>query len=123
VTPLRTGSAAKKGTTDEAGRALEFERKLLYGEAAETIGALLRERGISQRELAERLGRSPSRVSRILGTGENTTLKTVADLGWALGLRFKLVATPLPDRGVSPAAEDPPDPAWLRRQIGALFDE
>jgi len=92
----------------------EFERELLYGEVGETVGALLAELGISQRELAERMGLSESRVSRIVGAAENTTLRTIADLGLALGLRFHLVAEELPDRDQGPAAGDGPLPPWLR---------
>jgi transcriptional regulator with XRE-family HTH domain len=91
----------------------EFERELLYGEVGETVGALIHELGITQRGLAERLGLSESRVSRILGSGENVTLKTLADLGIALGLRFHLSAEELPDRDQGPAAGDGPLPAWL----------
>jgi len=91
----------------------DFERELLYGEVGETVGALIAELGISQRQLAERLGLSESRVSRILGGAENVTLKTVADLGVALGLRFRLAAEELPDRDRGPAADDGPLPAWL----------
>lgn len=91
----------------------EFERELLFGEVGETVGALLRELGVSQRQLAERMGLSESRVSRIVGAGENMTLKTISDLGFALGLRFSLAAEELPDRGKGPAADDGPLPEWL----------
>jgi transcriptional regulator with XRE-family HTH domain len=91
----------------------EIERELLFGEVGETIGALLAELGISQRELASRMGLSESRVSRIIGAGENLTLRTVADLGFALGFRFRLGAEELLDRGQGPAASDGPLPKWL----------
>ena len=91
----------------------EFERELLYGEVGETVGALIRELGISQRELATRLGVTEGRVSRILGSGENVTLKTLADLGVVLGLRFHLAAEELPDRNQGQAASDSPLPEWL----------
>jgi transcriptional regulator with XRE-family HTH domain len=91
----------------------DLERELLYGEIGETVGALIRELGISQRELARRLGLSEGRVSRILGSGENVTLRTLADLGVALGIRFHLSAEELPDRAEGPAADDGPLPQWL----------
>jgi transcriptional regulator with XRE-family HTH domain len=97
----------------------DFERELLFGEVGETVGALLAELGISQRELAERMGLSESRVSRIVGAGENTTLRTIADLGFALGLRFHLVAEELPDRAHGPAAGDGPLPPWLSKSAGS----
>jgi transcriptional regulator with XRE-family HTH domain len=86
-----------------------------YGEVNETVAALLAELGLSQRELADRLGKSEARVSRILNERDNTTLRTLADLGWALGIRFALVPVPFADRSDSPAKHDPPPPHWLKR--------
>jgi transcriptional regulator with XRE-family HTH domain len=93
----------------------DYERELLYGEAMETITALIQEQGISQRELARRLDLDEARLSRILSGRTNVTLKTIADLGWALGLRFSLAAIPLDDRSQTPAAADPKPPSWLAR--------
>lgn len=105
-------SAMNPARKSEAQRR-DFERDLLYGEVGEMVGALIAELGISQRQLAQRLGLSESRVSRILGGAENVTLKTLADLGVALGLRFRLAAEELPDRSEGQAAEDGPLPEWL----------
>lgn len=91
----------------------DLERHLLYGEVGETVGALIKELGISQRQLADRLDLSESRTSRILGGTGNVTLKTLADLGVALGLRFRLTAEELPDRDKGSAADDGPLPSWL----------
>lgn len=107
-------------TGDELRRT--FERELLYGDAHETIAALLQHNGISQRGLAARLGLSEARVSRILNGRDNTTQKAIADLGWALDVRFTLVGTPLKDPSDTPAAAtDRPPPEWLanRRQAVA----
>jgi transcriptional regulator with XRE-family HTH domain len=93
-----------------------FERELLYGETAETIGALLRELGVTQKELADRLGLSEARVSRILNARENMTLRTLTDVAWALGFRFVPTLVPFEDRSRTPAANDPPPPAWIERQ-------
>jgi len=112
-------SSRPKGRTDSDAQVpprLTYERELLFGEAIETVAALLASQGISQRELAERLGRSEARVSRILNGGENTTLKTIADLGYALGIRFTLAPVPFADRTGTPAADDEPAPEWLARQ-------
>ncbi|HEX6780836.1 MAG TPA: helix-turn-helix transcriptional regulator [Solirubrobacterales bacterium] len=86
---------------------------MLYGEAIETVAALLVSSDITRRELARRLGVSEARVTRILNGRENTTLKTVADLGWALGVRFAFVPIPYADREGTPAAADPTPPRWL----------
>jgi transcriptional regulator with XRE-family HTH domain len=88
---------------------------LLYSEVIEHVRAITAGLSISQRELAARLGVSEARVSRIMSGRENLTLRTLADLGWALGVRFEAVAVALADRTGTPAAADPAAPAWLRR--------
>ena len=111
-------SAEPANRSDDAGTPprLAYERELLFGEAIETVAALLEDQGISQRELADRIGRSEARVSRLLKGGENVTLKTIADLGYALGIRFTLTPLPFADRADTPAATDPSPPEWLARQ-------
>jgi transcriptional regulator with XRE-family HTH domain len=102
----------------DASPALErrvFEQELLYGEARATVGGVLRSRRLTQRELAARLGVTEGRVSQILSGRENITLRTLADLGWALGLRFELVPSALPNRSGTPAENDPAPPQWLGR--------
>lgn len=48
--------------------------------------------GVTNKELAERLGMSPGRVSQILSTkGPNLTLKTIARIQHALGEEFEFV--------------------------------
>ena len=68
---------------------------------------------LTQREVADRLDLPEPRISRILSGRENLTLKTLADMGWATGLRFEVVAVPLEDVSNTPAADDPPPPRWL----------
>jgi transcriptional regulator with XRE-family HTH domain len=92
-----------------------YEEELLIGEATETIGALLRHIGLNQRELARRMGVTDGRVSQVLSGRENLTLRTLATMAWALGIRFGLTPDPMTDRRGTPAAEDPPLPAWLDR--------
>lgn len=92
-----------------------FEEELLYGEATDTVSALLESLGLTRSELAERLGVSKGRVSQILSGSENITLKTLASLGWALGIRFDLHPTPMESRVGTPSENDPPAPLWLKR--------
>lgn len=108
-------TAGRKGGVAESPR-LAYEEELLRGEAVEMVGGMLKELGISQRELAQRLGVGEARVSRILSGRENATLGTLASLGHALGLRLALVAIPYEDRHGGPAADDPPPPPWLARE-------
>ncbi len=51
------------------------------------------EGGVSQRDLAEKLGVSAARVSQMLSTqGANLTIKTIAKIAHALGEGFELVS-------------------------------
>lgn len=92
-----------------------FEEEVLVDETVDTIAALVESLEISQRELADRLGVSPGRISQILSGSENLTLRSVAALGWALGVQFDLAPKPMADRRGTPATDDPPAPAWMSR--------
>jgi transcriptional regulator with XRE-family HTH domain len=91
-----------------------FEEELLFGETTDTVAALLASLGITQKELAQRLGVSEGRASQILSGGENLTLRSVAALGWALGVRFALAPQPM-ERVGTPAQYDASPPGWLTR--------
>lgn len=92
-----------------------FEEELLFGEATDTVSGLVESLGITQRELANRVGVSESRISQVLSGADNLTLRSLANLGWAMGVRFELSPIPLEDRSGTPAGDDPPAPRWLRR--------
>ena len=83
--------------------------------------ALVDALGISQKELANRLGLSAARVSRLLNGRDNTTLRTLADVGHAVGVRFAVVPIPFDDRSSTPAANDGKMPAWVDRQRRELL--
>jgi transcriptional regulator with XRE-family HTH domain len=100
----------------EARRA--FEEELLIGEVTDTVVEILESLNLSQRELADRLGVTEGRVSQILAGSGNLTLRSLAALAWALGLRFELEPRALADRRATPADSDPPAPAWLSRPGG-----
>src|SRR5438067_1040533 len=92
-----------------------FEEELLFGEATDTLGAVIESLGITQRELARRLKVSEGRVSQILSGQENLTLRSLAALGWAIAIRFELNPVAMVERTGTPALGDPPAPSWLRR--------
>ncbi|HKZ13101.1 MAG TPA: helix-turn-helix transcriptional regulator [Solirubrobacterales bacterium] len=96
---------------------LVYEQERLFSQAIETLAGLVEEQGISQRELATRVGRDQAQISRLLGgAGKNANLKTVARIGWALGIRLVIVGVPFESRDGTPAADDPPLPEWLDTQ-------
>lgn len=52
---------------------------------AATVSEKLKDTGMTQRELAEKLGKKESYISRVLSGNANPTLKTIAELEVALG--------------------------------------
>jgi transcriptional regulator with XRE-family HTH domain len=80
---------SKRKSESDYERLLAQERLIL--DATETIVALLEERGVSRQELAARLGKSKGFVSQLLSGERNMTLRTLADLGYALGCDFSVV--------------------------------
>src|SRR5699024_12194056 len=57
------------------------------------LAAAVADAGITQAELAQRLGWKPARVSKVLHGATNLTLKTLFELSEALGLDFALTLT------------------------------
>lgn len=70
-------------------------------DVAARIISLMKQRGISQRELATKLGKSESYVSRVLGGGVNLTIKTIAQFEAALGADI-LIVPQAPSRELLP---------------------
>jgi transcriptional regulator with XRE-family HTH domain len=70
-------------------RLLAQERLIL--DATEAIVGLLEDQKVSRQELARRLGKSKGFVSQLLSGERNMTLRTLADLGYALGRSFSVV--------------------------------
>lgn len=59
----------------------------------EDILLAMQDSGISHTELAKKLGKSKAFVSQILDGTRNMTLKTLADISYALGVDSKVVIT------------------------------
>lgn len=78
---------------------LAEERLIL--EATEAVVAVLDANGISRQELAQRMGKSKGFVSQLLSGERNMTLRTLADLGHALGCRFRVVPQMAADSAVA----------------------
>jgi len=79
-------SAPKNRLRQHAGQIPSAEQRFydVNDEIVARIRALLHERGLTQKQLAEKLGKTPSYVSRVLGGAVNLTLKTLAEFETAL---------------------------------------
>jgi len=60
-----------------------FVRK--YGDIVVRVFQVLKEKGITQKMLADSMGKSPSEISKWLGGGHNFTLRSIARLEAELG--------------------------------------
>lgn len=70
-----------------------FAEEALILDVTENIWALMDERNVTKAELADRLGRSKAFVTQVLNGSRNMTLRTLADIAFALDAepRFSLV--------------------------------
>ena len=59
-------------------------------QVTETLTQALEDAEMTRVEVAKRLGKSPGFVSQVLGGGRNLTLRTVADIAYALSRRPRL---------------------------------
>lgn len=67
-----------------------FELELILLTVGDVVSTRMNELSMTKADLARKLDVSPPRVSQILRGDENLTLRTLARLGCALGLRFEL---------------------------------
>lgn len=57
----------------------------LYGDLVVRINTILKEKNISQKELAQRMDKNPSEINKWLNGDHNFTLRTIAKLEAVLG--------------------------------------
>ncbi len=73
----------------------EFQKERLGTEVTELISRMMREKKVTRAELAARLGKSRPFVTKLLRAGSNMTLRTVADVFYALGHSIRVIERPL----------------------------
>lgn len=83
-------SSFKQLTSTPEGRRL-LEQELLLVAATEVVSKLLGKKQVNRAELARRIGKSKAFVTQILRGRHNMTLRTLADLAWALEARVQLL--------------------------------
>jgi transcriptional regulator with XRE-family HTH domain len=62
----------------------------LIVEVTEAMARALRTSGLTQAEIATRLGKTKGFISQVLGGGKNLTLRTLADVAGAIGCRVEV---------------------------------
>ncbi len=67
----------------------------LVTEAGEFIARLMEDQKVTKAELARRLGRSRAYITQMLSGSTNLTVRTLAEVAYALGVEVKLEALPL----------------------------
>jgi len=83
-----------KLTYDSEEMKFYLQEKLIL-EMTEIIAQLMQKKNVKKVELAERLGRSKGYITQLLNGRANMTLKTVADVLWALDYRMTVSVQPL----------------------------
>lgn len=78
-------------------------QETLILEATETIVGLMNEQNVSRLELSRRLGRTKAFVSQVLAGDRNMTLRTLADLAYALGCTLRMTPEAVERIGVERA--------------------
>lgn len=73
-----------------SGDPRRIEQQLLLLDAAEQISRLMEKHGVSRTDLAQRIGKSKGFVTQVLNGRHNMTLRTLADLAWALEARLRI---------------------------------
>ena len=58
---------------------------------ADKIDMILKEKNISQKQLAKKMGKTEAEVSRWLGGTHNFTLRTIARISEALGVKLLII--------------------------------
>jgi transcriptional regulator with XRE-family HTH domain len=82
----------QKFVADTEGMNL-FQQERLTAEVVQLICKTMQSQGVTQSQLAERLGKTKGRVSQILSGDCNLTLRTVADVFTALQETLRISAT------------------------------
>ncbi len=79
-----------------------FQRADLQVEIALQVERAMKQQKISRKALAERMGVSKGRITQILSGTSNLTLRLVADVFTALGLRLEIQPVALSEPRIAP---------------------
>jgi len=93
------------------GERRDYEAATLRYTAAAHVNNYLDHVGLQAKDLAHRIRKSRAWVSKLLSGRQNATLDTLAEVGWALGAKWKIDLVSA-ERTGTPAENDPPAPRW-----------
>jgi transcriptional regulator with XRE-family HTH domain len=89
----------KKTQFEQLMESSEFRRLYaiegLVTEAGEFVARLMQEQGVTRAELARRLGKSRAYIMQMLNGSANLTVRTLAEVAYALGAEVRLEAAPV----------------------------
>lgn len=88
------GWMERQTDSPEFRRTYEEERLILW--ATEAVAEAMADQGLTRTQLAEALGTSRPNVTQLLNGSRNMTLRTLAALAHACGMRVDLKIEPLP---------------------------
>ncbi len=88
------GWIEQQTASPESRRLYEEERLILW--ATEAVAEAMANQGLTRAQLAEALGTSRPNVTQLLSGSRNMTLRTLAALAHACGMRVDLKFEPLP---------------------------
>ena len=89
--------------TPEARKRYEEERLILW--TTEAICEAMEEQGLTRAQLAEQLGTSRSNITQLLSGSRNMTLRSLASLAYACGLRAGIDLEELTDSVFNPVED------------------
>ncbi len=94
---MGNGAWVKRQTaTPDARRRYEEERLILW--VTEAITEAMENQGLTRTQVAKALGTSSPNVTQLLSGSRNMTLRTLAALGHACGMRADIQLKPLTER-------------------------
>jgi DNA-binding Xre family transcriptional regulator len=76
------------------GRRLLRQEELIF-DTTDALGMALENSGMNKVQLAKKLGKTKAFVTQLLGGGRNLTLRTIADVCYALNCRAQIRIIPL----------------------------
>ena len=84
-----------------------FEEEKLILSVAEGIWEAMDQRGVTRADIAERLGTTRANITQLLSGSRNMTLKSLAALSCACGVRASLSFRPVPELSGTMSAYEP----------------